>query len=51
MVGRADGYRRNTKLIPTPIRIPYSTPIIRHVMNVTNVGIKSLPAMQTRIPC
>jgi hypothetical protein len=50
MVGRADGYKRNTKFIPTPIRIPYSTPITRHMIKVTNVGIKSLPAMQTHTP-
>ena len=43
MVGLADGYRRNIKLIPTPINIPNSTPITRQAMNVTNVGIKSLP--------
>jgi hypothetical protein len=43
--GRAEGYRRNNKLIPTPIRIPYSTAITRHVTKVANVGIKSLPSM------
>lgn len=41
IVGLADGYKRNTKLIPTPITIPNSTPTIRHKTNVANVGIKS----------
>lgn len=41
IVGRADGYRRNIKFIPTPTKIPYSTPITRHRKKVANIGIKS----------
>lgn len=40
-VGLAEGYRRNTILIPTPKRIPYSTPTVRQAKNVANVHMRS----------
>lgn len=41
--GRADGYSNKMMLTPTPTRIPYSTPSVRHSRNVAKAGIKSLP--------
>lgn len=41
IVGLADGYNKNIILMPTPITMPNSTPIIKHKTNVANVGIKS----------
>lgn len=41
IVGRAEGYNRNMILMPTPTRIPYSTPMIRQNTNVAQVAIRS----------
>jgi len=41
--GLAEGIRRSMMLMPTPKRIPSSTPMPRHKTNVANVGIKSFP--------
>jgi hypothetical protein len=41
IVGLAEGYNRNIRFIPTPNKIPYSTPTIRQNENVTNIGMRS----------
>lgn len=41
--GLADGISRSMMFMPTPTKIPSSTPIPRHKINVANVGIKSFP--------
>ena len=41
IVGRAEGYNKNIRFVPTPIKIPYSTPIIKQNKKVANIGIKS----------
>jgi len=41
--GLADGIRRSIIFMPTPNRIPSSTPMPKHKPNVANVGIKSFP--------
>lgn len=41
IVGRAEGYNKNIRFVPTPNKIPYSTPIIKQNKKVTNIGIRS----------
>jgi hypothetical protein len=41
IVGLAEGYNRNIKFIPTPDKIPYSTPMTRQNKKVTNIGMRS----------
>lgn len=40
-VGLAEGYNKNIKFMPTPDKIPYSTPMMRQNKKVTNIGIRS----------
>jgi len=41
--GLADGISRSMIFMATPTKIPSSTPMPRHKINVANVGIKSFP--------
>lgn len=41
IVGLAEGYSRNIRFMPTPDKIPYSTPMMRQNKKVTNIGTRS----------